>query len=322
MRRNLNRESENTDRWLVSYADFITLLFAFFVVMYSVSQVNDGKFRVLSETLNDAFVQPERSLQPIQIGEVNKADNITPGENIYPTDYLEAPATPETDKNFKELREGLDESLKELVDAGLIDIRSNHDWIEVNMGSGLLFQSGGDALSQNAIVTLSTIIETVNLKENNLALKIRGYTDNIPINSRRFPSNWALSSARAVAVIHQLESLGILPERMTSEGYGEHQPDQNNNSDAGRRANRRVVLAISRLPPVKSSLERKAIETANLLPDNEAENADAKTDTQGQPTDEPESNIVLIRSADGTLTIRNRDDVDQNTTNSPENNNN
>lgn len=312
MRHNLNRESENTDRWLVSYADFITLLFAFFVVMYSVSQVNEGKFKILSETLTDAFVQPERSLQPIQVGEVNKADTITSGENTYPTDYIEEPATPETDKSFQELREGLDESLKELVDAGLIDIRSNHDWIEVNMGSGLLFQSGGDALSQNAIVTLSTIVETVNLKENKLALKIRGYTDNIPIKSRRFPSNWALSSARSVAVVHQLERLGIVPGRMTSEGYGEHQPDQDNNTDAGRRANRRVVLAISRLPPVKTSLERKAIEAANLLPDTDVTTA---AEVQGQPTSELESNIVLIRSADGTLTIRNRDETEQNTTN-------
>jgi len=302
MRHNLNKESENTDRWLVSYADFITLLFAFFVVMYSVSQVNDGKFKILSETLTDAFMQPERSLQPIQVGEVNKADTITSGEESYPNDYIEEPATPEADQSFQDLREALDESLKELIDAGLVDIRSNNDWIEVNMGSGLLFSSGGDQLSQNAILTLKTISDSLNLKESPLALKIRGYTDNRPMKTKQFPSNWSLSSARAVAVIHQLEKSGISPNRMTSEGYGEHQPDADNDTDVGRKMNRRVVIAISRLPPVKSSLERKAIEAAA---------AESKIDTTTEAIEESEPQITLVRSADGTLIIRGRSNDNQ-----------
>jgi len=170
MRHNLNKESENTDRWLVSYADFITLLFAFFVVMYSVSQVNEGKFKILSETLTDAFVQPERSLQPIQIGEVNKADTETSGENTYPNDYVEAETTEEIDESFNELRANFDESLKELVDAGLVKIRSNQNWIEIDMGSGLLFKSGEDTLSENANIALTTIVQTMNLKDRQHAI--------------------------------------------------------------------------------------------------------------------------------------------------------
>ena len=298
MRHNLNKESENTDRWLVSYADFITLLFAFFVVMYSVSQVNEGKFKILSETLSEAFIQPERSLQPIQVGNVNKADTITSGDNTYPEDYMGEPATPETDQSFKELREELSDSLKELVDANLIKIRSNQDWIEINMGSKLLFNSGGDELSQDATVLISTIADTI--MDNRLSLRVRGYTDNIPISSRRFSSNWSLSSARAVSVVQLLQQRGISPDRMTSEGYGEHQPIAVNDTDAGRAQNRRVVLAISRFAPAKSELERKAIEEA------------AKDISEAPPTiaNEPEPQISIIRSPDGTLIIRGKDDSD------------
>jgi len=309
MRHNLNRESENTDRWLVSYADFITLLFAFFVVMYSVSQVNEGKFKILSETLTDAFVQPERSLQPIQVGEVNKADTTTSGESAYPNDYVEAQSTEETDESFDELRANLDESLKELVDAGLVKIRSNQNWIEIDMGSGLLFESGEDKLSNNANLALKTIVDTMNLKERQHAIMIRGYTDNIPIQSRRFPSNWSLSSARAVSVLHKLEQSGIPSSLMTAEGYGQQQPKADNNTPAGRKENRRVVMAISRLPPRKSELELQAIEEVKAqLSETPAENADN------------EQQITLIRAPDGSLIIRGQDEPANEATENTNNN--
>ncbi len=313
MRHNLNRESENTDRWLVSYADFITLLFAFFVVMYSVSQVNEGKFKILSETLTDAFVQPERSLQPIQVGEVNKADTATSGENTYPNDYVEAETTEEIDESFQELRASLDESLSELVDAGLVNIRSNQNWIEINMGSGLLFKSGEDTLSENANLTLKTIVDTMNLKERQHAIMIRGYTDNIPIKSRKFSSNWSLSSARAVSVLHKLEQVGLPSSLLTVEGYGEQQPEADNNTTVGRKANRRVVMAISRLPPRKSELQLQALEEA------EAQLANTTATESGE---EAESEITLIRAPDGSLIIRGKNDSTDNTTNTNNEDNN
>ncbi len=303
MRRNFNRESENTDRWLVSYADFITLLFAFFVVMYSVSQVHEGKFKILSETLTDAFAQPERSLQPIQVGEVNKADTTTSGESSYPNDYVEAESTEEIDESFKELRADLDKSLKELVDAGLVKIRSNQNWIEIDMGSGLLFESGEDNLSANANLTLKTIVDTGNFKNRQHAIMIRGYTDNIPIQSRRFPSNWSLSAARAVSVLHRLEQSGISASRMAVEGYGEQQPKASNRTAAGRKENRRVVMAISRLPPRKSELELQAIEEAkSQLSSATIDNTDS------------EQEITLIRASDGSLIIRGQNNNKNNET--------
>jgi len=313
MRHNLNKESENTDRWLVSYADFITLLFAFFVVMYSVSQVNEGKFKILSETLTDAFVQPERSLQPIQIGEVNKADTETSGENTYPNDYVEAETTEEIDESFNELRANFDESLKELVDAGLVKIRSNQNWIEIDMGSGLLFKSGEDTLSENANIALTTIVQTMNLKDRQHAIKIRGYTDNIPIQSRKFSSNWSLSSARAVSVLHKLEQAGIPSALMTAEGYGEQQPKGDNITAAGRKKNRRVVMAISRLPPRKSDLQIQAIE--------EAKAQLAETGETAEKTKPEEPQITLLRASDGTLIIRGANEDKSDTSNNSDNNN-
>jgi len=299
MRHNLNKESENTDRWLVSYADFITLLFAFFVVMYSVSQVNEGKFKILSETLTDAFIQPERSLQPIQVGEVNKADTATSGEETYPTDYIGEEATPETDQSFQDIRKDLSESLKELIAADLVKIRSNQDWIEIDIGSKMLFPSGSDRLSQAARPLIRVVADIIKEKPN--AVKIRGYTDNIAINTRQFPSNWALSSARAVAVVHLLEQNNIASERMTPEGYGQHQPIGDNNTPQGRVSNRRVVVAVSRFAPAKSELERKAIEEAELKalqPVTEEELSE-------------EEGLTIEYGPDGTLIIRRKDGTDQ-----------
>lgn len=290
MRHNLNEESENTDRWLVSYADFITLLFAFFVVMYSVSQVNEGKFKILSETLTDAFVQPERSLQPIQVGNVNRTETTAPGEGTYPEDYIGEPTTAETDQSFLELREELTNSLSELIEAGHVKIRSNQDWLEVDMRSESLFDSGSDVINPGAIPLIEMIAEKYSGKKN--ALKIRGYTDNRPIETRRFPSNWALSSARAVAVAQLFERYNIEPSRMTVEGYGEHQPIADNTTAAGRQANRRVVVAFSRTAAAVSELERKASEEAA------AEAADPENEVEDKPR------INLIRTPDGSLIIR------------------
>jgi len=302
MRHNLNKESENTDRWLVSYADFITLLFAFFVVMYSVSQVNEGKFKILSETLTDAFAQPERSLQPIQVGEVNKSDTTTSGDSSYPTDYMGEPATPETNKAFEELRDNFSESLKELIAADLIKLRFNKDAFELDIRGGLLFPSGGDQLSAGALPLFKDIASKASATPN--AIKVSGYTDNIPIKTSRYSSNWALSSARAVAVVQLLQENGIAPERLSPVGYGEYQPIAPNDSSQGRAANRRVVISFSRFPPSKSELDRKAAEeaAATLL---ESTNNQASTTLQTVTVPiQQKPQVQLIRAADGTLIIR------------------
>jgi len=330
MRHNLDRESENTDRWLVSYADFITLLFAFFVVMYSVSQVNEGKFKILSETLVDAFVTPERSLQPIQVGEVNRTETETSGDETYPNDYFGEPATPESEQAFEELKQEYTHSLQQLIQADVVKLRSNEHWFVIDIRSGMLFSSGSDQLTQAGQELIRKVAEDYRTDPN--AIHIRGYTDNIPIKSRRFSSNWALSSARAVAVLELMQNVGVDPERLVPEGYGEHQPVASNDTAEGRAINRRVVIALSKYPPAKSELERQAIEEAaeelqqNINPatqllQNQSGNLATQqatgTNTPNTPTDNT-NQIRLIRAPDGTLIIRAQDD----TTDDQENNDN
>lgn len=331
MRHNLDKESENTDRWLVSYADFITLLFAFFVVMYSVSQVNEGKFKILSETLVDAFVQPERSLQPIQVGEVNRAETETSGDAIYPEDYFGEPATPESERAFEELREEFSHSLQQLIESDVVKLRSNEHWFVIDIRSGMLFSSGSDTLTPAGRVLIENIaVEFLNQPN---AIHIRGYTDNIPIRSRRFSSNWALSSARAVSVLELMQQVGVEPERLVPEGYGEFQPIASNDTPEGRAQNRRVVINLSKYPPAKSELERQAIEEAarelqeqtQIQPDQASTNPAPATQSQSNnpanqtntnPANQASNNsantgnIRLIRAPDGTLIIRRVDEDD------------
>jgi len=169
-----------------------------------------------------------------------------------------------------------------------------------------LFKSGEDLLSDNANLTLKTIVDTVNLKERQHAIKIRGYTDNIPISSRKFSSNWSLSSARAVSVLHRLEQVGIPSSLLTAEGFGEQGAVGDNNTSAGRKENRRVVMAISRLPPRKSELELQA------LKDAEAQLAESSA-TENNADSEPQ--ITLVRAPDGSLIIRGSSDIIDNTNN-------
>ena len=331
MRRDFDRESQNTDRWLVSYADFITLLFAFFVVMYSVSQVNEGKFKILSETLVDAFVQPERSLQPIQVGEVNRTDEATSGDAIYPSDYFGEPATPESERAFEEIREEFATNLQQLIEEDSVKLRSNEHWFALEIyEDDMLFPSGGDQLSQSGRVLIQSIAQTLNKDGIDNEIQIRGYTDNIPIQSRRYSSNWSLSSARAVAVLELMENAGILPERMVPMGFGEHQPVASNDSPEGRALNRRIVIQMSKYPRALSELERAAINEATQellgtsqppVSDEALESAttttDPATDVNQTPTNATErnvqsqqSNVRLIRAPDGTLVIRAVDDSD------------
>lgn len=278
IRRRRQEEADNTHRWLVSYADFITLLFAFFVVMYSISQVNEGKYRVLSDALLTAF-EPRNEQRPENEGADSTA--VLPGGAGLLTDQPEA--TPdETAANtaeqaeqealslpvanapsdaqkreFNQLYNSLQESLQPLIDAGVVVVRGNQDWLEVDMRSGLLFESGSDVLGKSADSVISEL--AAQLKDHRNLMRIRGYTDNQAIDTERFPSNWELASARAVAVVRKLQSLGIPPSRMAVEGFGEFNSIASNSTAEGRARNRRVVLAISRLHEQTSTDTGKSV---------------------------------------------------------------
>jgi len=252
-RRKKPEEHENHERWLVSYADFITLLFAFFVVMYSISSVNEGKYRVLSSSLEAVFSEQVRSLDPIQEGEINRGkgeESPSPGKpkgEEFLIELPEAPYTPppvpeETIQTINELSNQMNNALSDLINDDNVTIKQGDDWLEVEIKSNVLFNSGQARLENSAVPIIGKIATILNTSAN--PLQVEGFTDNNPINTPRFPSNWELSAARSASVVHLLERYGLKPERMSAIGYGEFKPIADNNTEEGRRKNRRVVLVV------------------------------------------------------------------------------
>ncbi|MEH6389832.1 MAG: flagellar motor protein MotD [Pseudomonas profundi] len=243
MRRRNKHESENHERWLVSYSDFITLLFAFFVVMYSISSVNEGKYKVLSDTLGGAFNQPQKVINPIQMGETTPL-SLSPIDGQGEHDGGNETDNDTQHDSLADIAKAMQAAFGDLISAGDIEVRGNELWIEIELSSGLLFPSG-DALPLDDAFHLTEKIAGILAPYDN-PVHVEGFTDNVPINSRLYPTNWELSAARAASVVRMLAHGGIDPGRMAAVGYGEFRPVADNTTVAGRRANRRVVLLVSR----------------------------------------------------------------------------
>lgn len=256
-RRQSQDDLHNKERWLISYADFITLLFAFFVVMYSVSSVNEGKYKVLSETLTGVFNAPQRSFQPIEIGDQPPRPEVTSSEDVIPPAVTEAPRNPEQEEQarteaLRTMANQLSMEFDDLINRGVVTLETNDRWLALNLPDSLLFGSGDAEPHYDAFDVMDKIARVLRNRDN--AVKVEGFTDNQPIRTQRFPSNWELSAARAAAVVRMLSMEGIEPERLAAVGYGAHQPLARNDTEEGRRRNRRVVLLISREASIRGAV--------------------------------------------------------------------
>jgi chemotaxis protein MotB len=240
MRRRPPEDHENHERWLVSYADFITLLFAFFVVMYSISSINEGKYRVFSESLDGIFNQPDRSFKPINVGEMKPRAPTSEGDRDQ-----DAFADSDTqDEPLAAIARSVSEAFGDLIDAQQLTLRGSETWLEIELSSALLFPSG-DALPHDAAFAIVEKIARILAPFEN-PIQVEGFTDNVAISTSQYPTNWELSAARAASVVRMLAIDGVEPSRMAAVGYGEFQPVTDNDSAEGRSRNRRVVLVISR----------------------------------------------------------------------------
>lgn len=236
VRRKRHEDHENHERWLISYADFITLLFAFFVVMYSISTLNEGKYRVLADSLVGIFNAPERSTEQIPIGDnpVRSDVKLIPAElvsEINPDPLLT-------------IARSMRETFGDLIGNELLNISGNETWLEIELNSSLLFSSGDAIPNENAFSLIEKVALILAPYTN--PIRVEGFTDNQPINTARYPTNWELSAARAASVVRMLASHGVDPARLAAVGYGEYRPVADNSSARGRARNRRVVLAIAR----------------------------------------------------------------------------
>ena len=333
-RRQVVEENVSHDRWLISYADFITLLFAFFVVMYSISQVNEGKYKVLSQTLSDVFTKeelndPELSIDPFQVGEVAKSN---------PRNFIELGSNAILNKDgndeqqeegqsegeafiegglpteFQKINKEIDEVFSELVEQEMITVRGNEEWLEVELKSSLLFPSGDAVLSIPALEILGGIADI--LRDQNNPVRVEGFTDNVPINTQQFPSNWELSTARAASVVKLFVEEELAADRFAAIGYGEFQPIASNDTAEGRSANRRVVLMISKTGELRPEL-REVTTTEQLVNQAEADNTGIEiiipgvNDRPPDQDDAPTNGIRTIELDDGGLLFTNdapRDD--------------
>lgn len=238
----------NHERWLVSYADFITLLFAFFVVMYSVSQISESKYRVLSDTLVSTFKFQSQTLNPIQVGQPSLSSDPSVIENSVPKqgESLGNGAF-EKQTDLPHLAESLNRALADLIERNLVTVNSNEFWLEIELNSNVLFSSASATPNTDAKLIFAEVAK--HLREADNPVQVEGYTDDNPIQTPSFPSNWELSAARASAVVKLLAADGVAPQRLSAVGYGEFQPIADNSTEAGRAQNRRVVLMIARTKP-------------------------------------------------------------------------
>jgi chemotaxis protein MotB len=260
------------ERWMVSYADFMTLLLAFFVVMYSVSQLNEEKYRVLTRTLEKAFNVPESSINPIQVGDPVTAvqpgvieDAIESAEQLPGSGRVDEPepkattSEPQLPEEFRRISHQVEEQFTDLVQQQLLSVQGNEEWLAIELKSSLLFASGEAELNPEAGPILEALAGTV--RDGELPIRVEGFTDDRPIASDVYPSNWELSSARAASVVKLLAENGVRADRLAAIGYGEFQPVGTNATEEGRAANRRVVLMISRSARLRPQFAPPAAQT-------------------------------------------------------------
>jgi chemotaxis protein MotB len=272
-RHHKHEDHVNHEAWAIPYADLLTLLLAFFVVMYAISSVNEGKYRVLSDSLFAAFRGSPRTLQPVQVGEkaVGSGADIQmtivqqamlegqPRSMLEPTpiktakslnSWAQTNTTYDSEttqsaaavEQLETVAREVEQAMSSLVDQKLIAVRRHGLWVEVEIRTDILFPSGVATLSPEAINILRQLAQTLAPFPN--PIRVEGHTDNRPINTRIFPSNWELSSARAASVVHLFTEAGMAPSRLAVIGLGEYRPAQSNDTTEGRNANRRVVLVI------------------------------------------------------------------------------
>jgi chemotaxis protein MotB len=269
-RKHKHEDHTNHEAWAIPYGDLVTLLLAFFVVMYALSTINEGKFRVLSDSLQAAFRGVPKTLEPVQVGEKSRGSGADIAVSIVqqatmagqPRQLLEAITVgehlgkgshKEPDKAgageqvvvppaLGRVADEIEKALAPLVAADMIAVRRNSTWVEVEIRTDILFASGVAKLSEAALPPLTILAGTLAKYPN--PVRVEGHTDNRPISTSTFPSNWELSAARAASVVHLFAKGGVDPARLAVIGLGEFRPAQSNKTAEGRNANRRVLIVI------------------------------------------------------------------------------
>jgi chemotaxis protein MotB len=239
-RRPKRPEHDNHERWMVSYADFITLLFAFFVVMYGISSVNEGKYKVFGAAINKAFGTKSSETEG---GSMHLTE-----EEIYFKSLVDrrnarlAEIQRKQNERMQNLAKTLNETMDKFVKSGQMNVSQTGRGVELEINASALFNQGEADIQPEAKKTLADAAKV--LADNDYAIEVEGHTDNLPISTARFPSNWELSSARASSVVRLFIDQGIAAKRLKAVGSADNHPVLPNDSAEGRARNRRVTITV------------------------------------------------------------------------------
>jgi len=256
MRRKRHGEHENHERWLVSYADFITLLFAFFVVLYSSSQVDKRKVGRLAMAIQVAFQQmgvfpSSNSKLPLSSTAAVPFQDAQVVENVARTQDLGRFVQPSNGSlsnailpgPVKDIQDELSKALAPEIKRHVVELKPRREGLVISLREMGFYESGSATVRRSSKDSIDRLARV--LKEHKEMLRIEGHTDNVPIHNKRFDSNWELSTARAT----ELAKLFIVeyhfsPGRLAAAGYAEYHPVDTNDTVEGRSHNRRVDIVI------------------------------------------------------------------------------
>jgi chemotaxis protein MotB len=230
------------DRWLVSYADFTTLLLAFFMALYTVSDVNPARLAAAQKSLRAAFESPEAVADPpaVAADQPPKSDSV--GHAVAAKQAAAA-------KALDQVRERIEQELAGAITAGQLELGADDRGLVLSLPESATFPvASADVTStaQSVIDRVATTLEPIDV-----AVRIEGHTDDTPIRTARYSSNWELSTARASAVVARFIAQRMDPRRLSAAGYGEFHPRASNATAEGRASNRRVDVIV--IPPASAS---------------------------------------------------------------------
>jgi chemotaxis protein MotB len=256
-------EHENEERWLVSFADMMTLLFCLFMVLFAISSVNTSKFESLQKALQDAFsgrilsggkavmqtgndTPPERSQATPPMPAISPLATLSNESPPSTTSNQEAAAAKKEDEDFKILKRRIDQLAKQSGLQGRVLTTVRRRGLVVQLLTDKVFFDSGQAQLKPGAQRILEQIGVVLRGERKHPIVVEGHTDSQPISGGIYPSNWELSGARSAAVVRMFIHTGVLPRRVSLAGYADEVPVATNSTAQGRSRNRRVEVVLTR----------------------------------------------------------------------------
>lgn len=259
-------EDENRDRWLITYSDLITLLMIFFVIMYAMSQISQAKFYALEQSLAQALHQ-SRDITTSGLGQTSIIEAANPtdkGHKLNTGQQTQNQSQNNETKTLDNLYQQIEKYIQQHNLQANVTVVNQTLGIEITFKDVVLFATGQATLKPQAKKILNGLVPF--LQSVNNPVVIEGYTDNRPIHTAQFPSNWELSAARAINVVRYYQAAGVNPNRLSGVGYGQYHPVVPNTTAANRQKNRRVNIVIERMGTTAAGASVSGTKTSKNVP--------------------------------------------------------